>query len=544
MLPEIGHFALIMAFCFALVQSSVPLIGSFYGKVRWMKLAFSTTFGQLFFLIIAFVCLEYAFITNDFTVTYVAQNSSRELPLVYRICALWGAHEGSLLLWLFILSFWTAAVAIFSKSLPLVLRARILSILSLVSVGFGLFLISTSNPFLRLFNDGIMNGRDLNPLLQDPGLVIHPPILYMGYVGFSVAFAFTIAALLTKQLDSQWARWTRPWTLVAWSFLTAGIILGSWWAYRMLGWGGWWFWDPVENASLLPWLVGTALIHSLIATEKRQAFKAWTCLLAICAFSLSLLGTFIVRSGVLISVHAFAVDPTRGLFMLVLLSLVVGSSLILYFLRTKNIRQMVAFDFLSRETFLFFNNCLIMTMAFTVLLGTLYPLLLDVLGLSKVSVGPPYFNIMFMPLMILLLIAMGIGPNLRWQGNSLKILASLIWIVLVSVTISVILPWLITGELNGWVILGLTLSFLIIVSTAKQLFVKKAQGWRIHVFSLNQLAMVIAHIGLAITVMGIVLTSHYSIQKDVRLLPGDNVTVGPYQFHFFGTRDFKGPNFQ
>ena len=409
MLPEIGQFALILALALALIQGTLPLWGATKNLSPWMRLARPVAQGQSLFVVLAFGCLVAAFINNDFSVLYVASNSNSALPRAYRIAAVWGGHEGSMLLWILMLSMWTLAVSFFSDHLPLAIVSRVLGVLGLVSIGFLSFLLFTSNPFERLI-PAAMDGRDLNPLLQDPGMVIHPPMLYMGYVGFSVAFAFAIAALLSGQLDATWARWSRPWTTVAWSFLTIGIALGSAWAYYELGWGGWWFWDPVENASFMPWLVGTALIHSLAVTEKRGSFKSWTVLLAILAFALSLLGTFLVRSGVLTSVHAFATDPKRGIYILIFLTLVIGSSLLLYALRAHRVGLGGRFALVSRESMLLANNVLLVVAAASVLLGTLYPLILDALNLGKISVGPPYFDAVFLPLMSPALFLMGVGP--------------------------------------------------------------------------------------------------------------------------------------
>src|SRR5512139_3689584 len=422
MIPEIGQFVLIVALWLALLQGVLPIVGAARSSAVLMSIARPLPVPQFVFVAIAFGCLTYAFISNDFSVLYVAQHSNSQLPVAYRIAALWGGHEGSLLLWAFILTMWTIAVAMFSKHLPEEMVARVIGVMGLISTGFLLFMLLTSNPFDRLL-PAAMDGRDLNPLLQDPGLVIHPPMLYMGYVGFSVAFAFALSALLGGKLDATWARWSRPWTTVAWSFLTGGIALGSWWAYYELGWGGWWFWDPVENASFMPWLVGTALVHSLAVTEKRGTFKAWTVLLAICAFSLSLLGTFLVRSGVLTSVHAFATDPRRGVFILAFLSLVIGASLLLFALRAPKVGGGGRFEPVSRETMLLANNVLLTIAMAAVLLGTLYPLLLDALGAGKISVGPPYFDTVFMPLMTPVLFLMGIGPLARWKQAELPDLA-------------------------------------------------------------------------------------------------------------------------
>ena len=446
MIPEIGHFALIIALCLALVQTVVPIIGAQTNTSQWIAVAKPAARGQFLFIVISYICLTYSFIKNDFSVLYVANNANTALPLQYKISAVWGAHEGSLLLWVLMLSLWTLAVTIFSRSLPNIMVARVVGVMGFVSVGFLLFMLLTSNPFERIFPIPI-EGKDLNPLLQDPGLVIHPPMLYMGYVGFSVAFAFAIAALLGGKLDSAWARWSRPWATMAWVFLTIGIALGSWWAYHELGWGGWWFWDPVENASFMPWLVGTALIHSLAVTEKRSSFKNWTVLLAILAFSLSLLGTFLVRSGVLVSVHAFATDPARGVYILLFLAIVIGGSLLLYALRAPKIKSIGQFDLVSRETALLLNNVLLLVAMFTILVGTLYPLFLDALNAGKISVGPPYFNAVFVPLMLPLVLVIGVGPFMRWKKATLaETFSKLIKIAVLGLVIGVALPYIVAGK--------------------------------------------------------------------------------------------------
>ncbi len=441
MVPEIGHFALILALLLALVQSILPIVGAARGDRVWMSVARPAARGQALFVTLAFGCLVTSFVSNDFSVVNVASNSNSQLPLAYRVAASWGSHEGSLLLWVLMLAWWTFAVSAFSRHLPEDTVARVLGVQGVISAGFLLFLLMTSDPFDRLFPPAA-DGRDLNPLLQDPGMVFHPPMLYMGYVGFSVAFAFAIAALLGGRLDATWARWSRPWTTLAWCFLTVGIALGSWWAYYELGWGGWWFWDPVENASFMPWLVGTALIHSLAVTEKRGAFKSWTVLLAIVAFSLSLLGTFLVRSGVLTSVHAFATDPARGVFILAFLVFVIGASLALYAWRAPKVGLGGNFETVSRESFLLMNNVLLAVACGSVLLGTLYPLFLDALTSTKISVGPPFFQSVFVPIMAPLVFLMGIGPISRWKKATLPDLAlRLKWALAVSVASALIVPW-------------------------------------------------------------------------------------------------------
>ncbi|MBT5292490.1 MAG: heme lyase CcmF/NrfE family subunit, partial [Cellvibrionales bacterium] len=418
MIPEIGHFALLLCLPIAIFLAVMPLLGATSGRPLWMRLGSLLALGQWVFLVVAFICLTYAFLSDDFSVKLVAMHSNSALPWYFKLSAVWGNHEGSLLLWVLILASWTLAVGYASQSLPLDMRARVLSVLGMISIGFLMFIIFTSNPFERLLLNPVADGNDLNPLLQDFGLIIHPPMLYIGYVGFSVAFAFAIAALMTGNLDAAWARWSRPWTNVAWAFLTIGIALGSWWAYYELGWGGWWFWDPVENASFMPWLAGTALIHSLAATEKRGVFRSWTVLLAILAFSLSLLGTFLVRSGILVSVHAFASDPTRGLFILAFLVLVIGGSLLLYAIKAPAIRSNAKFGLLSRETFLLINNILLAIALSVVLLGTLFPLASSALNLGSYSVGPPYFNAMFVPLTLPMIALMGIAPYISWKRTN------------------------------------------------------------------------------------------------------------------------------
>ena len=464
MIPEIGQFALILALLLALTQGVLPIVGAARAIPAWIRVARPAAQGQFVFVAIAFGCLAWSFVNNDFSVLNVATNSNSQLPLHYRFAATWGSHEGSLLLWVLMLDVWTVAVTVFSRHLPEEMVARVLGVMGLVSVGFLLFMLLTSNPFERLF-PAAADGRDLNPLLQDPGMVIHPPMLYMGYVGFSVAFAFAIAALLGGKLDATWARWSRPWTTLAWCFLTLGIMLGSWWAYYELGWGGWWFWDPVENASFMPWLVGTALIHSLAVTEKRGSFKSWTVLLAICAFSLSLLGTFLVRSGVLTSVHAFATDPKRGIFILAFLTLVIGGSLALFAWRAPRVGLGGKFELVSRESMLLANNVLLAVAAGSVLLGTLYPLFLDALNLGKISVGPPYFDAVFVPLMAPAVFLMGIGPLARWKEASLPELAvRLKWALGVSLITALLLPFVL-GKWTPLIAFGLLLAAWIIATT-------------------------------------------------------------------------------
>ncbi|KJS73016.1 heme lyase CcmF/NrfE family subunit [Stutzerimonas chloritidismutans] len=546
MIPELGHLAMILALCLAVVQATLPLIGAWRGDRQWMGLAQPAAWGQFAFLGFSFACLTYAFMVDDFSVAYVAHNSNSALPWYYKFSAVWGAHEGSLLLWAFILAGWTFAVAIFSRQLPEDMLARVLGVMGLISIGFLLFLIVTSNPFERLLPQVPMDGRDLNPLLQDFGLIVHPPMLYMGYVGFSVAFAFAIAALLGGRLDAAWARWSRPWTLVAWAFLGLGIALGSWWAYYELGWGGWWFWDPVENASFMPWLVGTALIHSLAVTEKRGVFKSWTVLLAIAAFSLSLLGTFLVRSGVLTSVHAFATDPERGVFILIFLLMVVGGSLTLFAMRAPVVKSQVGFGLWSRETLLLVNNLLLVVATAMILLGTLYPLLLDALSGAKLSVGPPYFNAMFVPLIGALMLTLGVGILVRWKDTPLKWLLGMLTPVLITSVVLGGLGSLLFGDFN-WAVLAVSLlaAWVVIAGIRDLLDKTRHKGLFKGMRSLapSYWGMHLAHLGLAVCAIGVVLTSHQSAERDLRLAPGESLSLGGYEFVFEGAVHHEGPNF-
>ncbi|MDD5175996.1 MAG: heme lyase CcmF/NrfE family subunit [Sterolibacterium sp.] len=540
MIPELGHFAIILALLVAVVQGVLPLLGAHRNDSAWIGLARPAAQAQWLLLLIAFGCLTYAFIANDFSVQYVAEHSNSQLPTVYRIAAVWGGHEGSLLLWVLLLASWTLAVSLLSRALPEVMVARVIGVLGLVSCGMLLFILLTSSPFERLL-DIPQDGRDLNPLLQDPGLVIHPPMLYMGYVGFSVAFAFAIAALLSGSLDATWARWSRPWTLAAWIFLTLGIGLGSWWAYYELGWGGWWFWDPVENASFMPWLFGTALIHSLAVTEKRGAFKNWTVLLAIGAFSLSLLGTFLVRSGVLTSVHAFATDPRRGIFILTFLVLVIGSSLLLFAWRAPKVGLGGRFALMSRETLLLMNNVLLVVACGSVLLGTLYPLIIDALGLGKISVGPPYFQAVFVPLMIPLLFLIAVGPTARWKQASVGDMTVRLRIAFaIALAAGIGLPFIL-GSWTPLVGLGVLLAIWICVSAIVQIrerFQKSGNPppafW----------GMQLAHLGIAVFVIGVTLVKGYETEKDVRMAPDDTVEVGGYTIRLLGVKDAMGPNYR
>ncbi|UCV11498.1 heme lyase CcmF/NrfE family subunit [Dechloromonas denitrificans] len=549
MIPEIGNFALILAALVALILGILPLVGAHQNRMTWVAVARPATSALALLVTFSFACLMQAFITNDFSVVYVAQHSNSLLPLQYRVAAVWGGHEGSLLLWMLMLAWWAFAVRLLSAQLPETMVARVLGTLGLVSFGFLLFILITSNPFDRLL-PGAAEGRDLNPLLQDFGLVIHPPLLYMGYVGFSVAFAFAIAALLSGQLDAAWARWSRPWTTAAWCFLTLGIAMGSWWAYYELGWGGWWFWDPVENASFMPWLVGTALVHSLAVTEKRGSFKNWTVLLAISAFSLSLLGTFLVRSGVLTSVHAFATDPRRGIFILIFLVAVIGSSLALFAWRAPKVGLGGRFGLVSRESLLLTNNVLLAVACATVLLGTLYPLLIDALGVGKISVGPPYFNAVFVPVMTPLLFLMGIGPFARWKEASVpEIIRTVRWAFLAAVVVAIALP-LVYGQWSALTALGLLLAAWI-TFTAGLNFAQRVQHTRgqqsFLAASFKQprsfFGMHLAHLGIAVFVVGVTMVSSFQDEKDVKMEAGDTVQVAGYSFTFNGVKAVEGPNY-
>ncbi len=547
MIPEIGHFALILALAMALAQSVLPLVGAQTGNAAWMSLARPSARGQFLFVAIAYACLTYSFIYNDFSVLLAAQHSNSTLPLIYRITAVWGNHEGSILLWSLILAGWTLAVSVFSKQLDDRMLARVLGVMGLISCGFILFTLLTSNPFLRLL-PAAADGRDLNPLLQDPGMIIHPPMLYMGYVGFVVAFAFAIAALMSGRLDAAWARWSRPWTTVAWCFLTFGIALGSFWAYYELGWGGWWFWDPVENASFMPWLVGTALMHSLSVTEKRGGFKMWTALLAILTFSLSLLGTFIVRSGVLSSVHAFATDPARGVFILGFLAVVIGGSLLLFAFRAPKVAAGGSFEMVSRESMLLANNVLLVVAAAAVLLGTIYPLVLDAMGMGKLSVGPPYFVAVFVPLMAPAMFLMGIGPMTRWRKAEVMDLGKrLRWAVGVSFASALIAPFVL-GHWTPMIGFGLLLAAWI-ASTAVVNLVNRVRehpastGAALAAQPGSYYGMLLAHFGVSVFVVGVTMVSSFSTESDVRMEVGDTTAAGQYQVRMDGVKRVVGPNY-
>ena len=550
MIPELGHLILILALAVTLVQGVLPLVGAQVGRADWMALARPAAYVQFTLVALSYVCLTAAFVLHDFSVLYVASNSNSALPLAYRVAAVWGGHEGSLLLWVLMLSGWTVAVARFSRSLPTVFVSRILAVLGLLTVGFMLFMLVTSNPFDRLI-PAAPDGRDLNPLLQDPGMVIHPPMLYMGYVGFSVAFAFAIAALIGGNLDATWARWTRPWTSAAWIFLTFGIGLGSWWAYNELGWGGWWFWDPVENASFMPWLIGTALIHSLAVTEKRGGFKAWTVLLAIMAFSLSLLGTFLVRSGVLSSVHAFATDPRRGLFILAFLVIVIGASLLLYAWRAPGVGLGQRFALFSKESMLLVNNMLLATACAAVLLGTLYPLFLDALDMGKISVGPPYFDTVFALMMAPLLLLMGVGPLMRWKQDEPGPLAKrLRWALVGAIVAALVAGWAM-GRLSpattGGLFLAMWIVATILVDLVERLRPKPGMGGsvlgRARLLPRAMIGMLVAHLGVALFAFGVAMVKTYETERDVKMGPDTSTEIAGYRFRMLSLRDVQGPNY-
>lgn len=548
MIAELGNFSLMLALCLALVQGVLPIIGSYRADTHWMALARPAAAGQLLLLSLAFAALSWSFVSNDFSLAYVASNSNASLPLAFRIAATWGGHEGSLLLWTEMLGLWGCAVACLSRQLPQVMVARVLGVLGLLAVGFLCFMLFTSNPFERLL-PAALEGRDLNPLLQDFGMIVHPPMLYMGYVGLSVAFAFAIAALMGGQLDAAWARWSRPWTLVAWSFLTLGIFMGSYWAYYELGWGGWWFWDAVENASFMPWLVATALVHSLAVTEKRGAFKNWTVLLAIIAFSLSLLGTFLVRSGVLTSVHAFATDPRRGLFILVFLALVIGGSLLLYAWRASKVGLGGRFGMLSRESLLLVNNVLLLAAAGTVLLGTLYPLFLDALGMGKISVGPPYFEAVFVPLMIPVLVLLSVGPFLRWKDAPLpqllrQLRAPAVATLLFALGVTLCLrptPMTLLGMVCGFWIMAGTLAHLL--ERLRQRSPGSGAWQRLRRQPLSFWGMLAAHAGVGVFVIGVTLVKGTETANDVSMRLGDSASVGGFDFRFRTLAPLQGPNY-
>ena len=548
MIAELGNYALALSLAIAVLLAIFPLWGAEKGNVQFMALARPMTYGLFLILSVSFGALFYVFAINDFSVQYVVNNSNTTLPIYYRLSAVWGSHEGSLLLWIWLLSLWSAAVALFSKRLPQEAVARVLGIMGIISIGFLLFVLFTSNPFTRTFPDFPVDGKELNPLLQDIGLIFHPPLLYMGYVGFSVAFAFSIASLMTGKLDTAWARWSRPWTMAAWVFLTLGIVLGSWWAYYELGWGGWWFWDPVENASFMPWLAGTALLHSLAVTEKRGSFKAWTVLLAILAFSLCLLGTFLVRSGILVSVHAFASDPTRGLYVLAYLIVVIGGSLTLYAYKGSQIRSRDNAERYSRESLLLLNNILLMTALCVVLLGTLLPLVHKQLGLGSISIGAPFFDQMFLIIMTPFALLLGIGPLVKWRRDQFAAIRTpVIASVIIMLIAGFALPYLLQDKLTVSAVLGTMMTVIIVLLSLYEMHQRATYRdtfWRgITKLSRSHWGMILAHLGVAMTVWGIAFSQNYSIERDVRMNVGDTVQIAGYDFTFKGISDANGPNY-
>jgi cytochrome c-type biogenesis protein CcmF len=545
LIPELGHLALIIALAFAICLSLIPLIGVHSPEQSSLKklmgYAKPLAYGMFLFTGISIVILAYSFVVDDFSIKYIASHSNTHLPYYFKISAVWGGHEGSLLLWVFSLTSWTAAVARFSDGIEEEFIARVLAVMGMVAIGFIAFTLLTSNPFERLWPNVPMEGRDLNPLLQDVGLIIHPPLLYLGYVGFAVAFAFAVAALMAGKMDAAWARWSRPWTVGAWMFLSMGIALGSWWAYYELGWGGWWFWDPVENASFMPWLIGTALIHSLAVTEKRGTFRNWTILLAIFAFGLSLLGTFLVRSGVITSVHSFAADPSRGIFILVILAIAMGGSLTLYAFRASTVASFSRFAFYSRETALLLCNVILVIATVTVLLGTLYPLLVDALGYGKISVGPPYFNAVIVPIMSILFVIMGIGPLIRWKkAKKGELRKHLLNSSVFSISFGLLFPVIYGGEFNVLVAMGITLAtwvFLVVVKEVRNQL--KTSGK----LSISHLGMATAHAGIAITIVGVTIVSMYESETNVKMALNEKVVISGYEIEFKGIKHVEGPNY-
>ena len=549
MIAELGNYALALALALSVFLAVLPLIGAEKANVKLMALARPLAWSMFLALSLSFGALFYLFAVNDFSVQYVVNNSNSLLPLQYRLSAVWGSHEGSLLLWIWLLSLWAVGVATFTRKMPEEAVARVLSVMGLVSIGFLVFIIFSSNPFGRTFPDFPADGRELNPMLQDVGLIFHPPLLYMGYVGFSVAFAFAIASLMSGRLDTAWARWSRPWTMAAWVFLTLGIILGSWWAYYELGWGGWWFWDPVENASLMPWLAGTALIHSLSVTEKRSTFKAWTVLLAILAFSLCLLGTFLVRSGILVSVHAFASDPTRGLYILAYLVLVIGGSLLLYAFQGNKIKSLDNYQRYSRESLLLLNNIMLMAFLSVVFLGTILPLIHKQIGLGSISIGAPFFDQMFLILMVPFSLLLGIGPLVKWRRDQVSAIRTPVIISLIMmVALGFGLPYLVGDRLTVTAVLGVMMAAIIVILSLYEMHTRATHrhSFLTGVFKLSRShwGMTLAHLGVAMTVFGIAMSQNFSIEKDVRMREGDSVQILDYQFTFKGLKITDGANYQ
>lgn len=549
MIAELGNYGLALALALSIFLAILPLVGAEKGNAKLMALGRPLTWAMFLALSLSFGSLFYLFAVNDFSVQYVVNNSNSTLPLQYRLSAVWGSHEGSLLLWIWLLALWAVGVATFTRKMPEEAVARVLSVMGLISIGFMVFIIFSSNPFNRTFPDFPADGRELNPMLQDVGLIFHPPLLYMGYVGFSVAFAFAIASLMTGKLDTAWARWSRPWTMAAWVFLTLGIVLGSWWAYYELGWGGWWFWDPVENASLMPWLAGTALIHSLAVTEKRSTFKAWTVLLAILAFSLCLLGTFLVRSGILVSVHAFASDPTRGLYILAYLVFVIGGSLLLYAFQGTKIKSLDNYQRYSRETLLLLNNVMLMAFLSVVFLGTILPLIHKQIGLGSVSIGAPFFNQMFLILMGPFAFILGIGPLVKWRRDQISAIRTPVMISLVMmIALGFGLPYLVGDRITATSVMGVMMSAIIVILSLYEMYTRATHR---HSFLTGMLklsrshwGMVFAHLGVAMTVFGIAMSHNFSIEKDVRMREGDSVQILDYNFTFKGLKITDGANYQ
>ena len=549
MIAELGNYGLALALALSIFLAILPLVGAEKGNAKLMALGRPLTWAMFLALSLSFGSLFYLFAVNDFSVQYVVNNSNSTLPLQYRLSAVWGSHEGSLLLWIWLLALWAVGVATFTRKMPEEAVARVLSVMGLISIGFMVFIIFSSNPFNRTFPDFPADGRELNPMLQDVGLIFHPPLLYMGYVGFSVAFAFAIASLMTGKLDTAWARWSRPWTMAAWVFLTLGIVLGSWWAYYELGWGGWWFWDPVENASLMPWLAGTALIHSLAVTEKRSTFKAWTVLLAILAFSLCLLGTFLVRSGILVSVHAFASDPTRGLYILVYLVFVIGGSLLLYAFQGAKIKSLDNYQRYSRETLLLLNNVMLMAFLSVVFLGTILPLIHKHIGLGSVSIGAPFFNQMFLILMVPFAFILGIGPLVKWRRDEISAIRTPVMISLVMmIALGFGLPYLVGDRITATSVMGVMMSAIIVILSLYEMHTRATHrhSFLTGMFKLSRShwGMVLAHLGVAMTVFGIAMSHNFSIEKDVRMREGDSVQILDYNFTFKGLKITDGANYQ
>ena len=549
MIAELGNYGLALALALSIFLAILPLVGAEKGNAKLMSLGRPLTWAMFLALSLSFGSLFYLFAVNDFSVQYVVNNSNSTLPLQYRLSAVWGSHEGSLLLWIWLLALWAVGVATFTRKMPEEAVARVLSVMGLISIGFMVFIIFSSNPFNRTFPDFPADGRELNPMLQDVGLIFHPPLLYMGYVGFSVAFAFAIASLMTGKLDTAWARWSRPWTMAAWVFLTLGIVLGSWWAYYELGWGGWWFWDPVENASLMPWLAGTALIHSLAVTEKRSTFKAWTVLLAILAFSLCLLGTFLVRSGILVSVHAFASDPTRGLYILAYLVFVIGGSLLLYAFQGAKIKSLDNSQRYSRETLLLLNNVMLMAFLSVVFLGTILPLIHKQIGLGSVSIGAPFFNQMFLILMVPFAFILGIGPLVKWRRDQISAIRTPVMISLVMmIALGFGLPYLVGNRITATSVMGVMMSAIIVILSLYEMHTRATHrnSFLTGIFKLSRShwGMVFAHLGVAMTVFGIAISHNFSIEKDVRMREGDSVQILDYNFTFKGLKITDGANYQ